>query len=311
MPRKLTLEQFLHQALRHHGSAYDYSKAQYVNFSTKVEIICNQHGSFLQTPRGHIVGQQGCPRCANEYKTTAMRHTTDQFIEQSRSVHGALYDYSKSMYVDMGTKVSICCKEHGTYLQTPSNHIHNKAGCPKCDNKNMSTADFIRKAKNIHGECYDYTESIYINVTTPIKIKCSIHGTFMQKPNAHLHGRCGCQMCNSSKGEQVIRRILDSASVDYEMEKTFDRCRSILPLRFDFYLPRLNTIIEFDGIQHFKYFKNWHKSPDGFKDLLRRDLIKTHYCATNNIRLIRIPYYDMDKIEDILEERGVTQARRV
>ena len=70
---------------------------------------------------------------------------------------------------------------------------------------------------------------------------------------------------------------------------------------FDFYLPAYNLCIEFDGEQHFKSIKHF----GGEKRLSIqkiKDNIKTEYCKNNNIKLLRIPYYDFNNIEKILEK---------
>ena len=63
----LGLQEFIQRASLIHNNKYDYSKVQYVNNRTKVEIICPEHGSFYQIPDKHIgKAQQGCPKCKNQ-----------------------------------------------------------------------------------------------------------------------------------------------------------------------------------------------------------------------------------------------------
>jgi hypothetical protein len=80
----------------------------------------------------------------------------------------------------------------------------------------------------------------------------------------------------------------------FEKEKRFNNCRSKYPLSFDFYLPEKNTLIEFDGIQHFKPIRFKGCSIDyaneQYCELIKRDAIKDKYCIDNNILLFRIPY---------------------
>jgi len=61
--QRKTIEEFLEQAKEVHGNKYDYSKAEYVNRSTKLCIICPKHGEFFQTPFAHVNLHQGCPKC--------------------------------------------------------------------------------------------------------------------------------------------------------------------------------------------------------------------------------------------------------
>ena len=68
----------------------------------------------------------------------------------------------------------------------------------------------------------------------------------------------------------------------------------------DFYLPDCNTVIEFDGAQHFvpsDYF-----GVDAFNKTVEHDNIKNNYCSDNEIRLIRIPYWEINNINNILDK---------
>jgi len=113
---------------------------------------------------------------------------------------------------------------------------------------------------------------------------------------------CGCK--RSSKWEEFIAEYLSIKSVDYEREKIFDDCYSNknMPLRFDFYLPSYNMIIEYDGEQHYKPVKKFG-GEQAFKRLQENDGIKNKYCETNNIKLIRLNYKMKKKdIENILND---------
>lgn len=103
---------------------------------------------------------------------------------------------------------------------------------------------------------------------------------------------CGC--LNSIMNSK-IEKILQELNIEYEKEKIFSGCYDKKSLRFDFYLPKYNLCIEYDGIQHFEPISYW-KGEEGFYDLKNKDSIKNKYCKDNNILLIRIPYYDKEKI---------------
>lgn len=109
-----------------HKNKYDYSKVQYNNIKTKVEIICNKcNKSFFQTPGSHLSGR-GCPYCCGFYKTT------QDFIKKSQKIHGENYDYSLVEYKNVFTKVKIYCKKCKRYFyQTPQHHLRGQ-GCPYC-----------------------------------------------------------------------------------------------------------------------------------------------------------------------------------
>ena len=58
--------------------------------------------------------------------------TNDEFIKKAKKVHGDKYDYSKSNYISVHDKISIICKKHGIFYQTPNSHVSDNHGCPKC-----------------------------------------------------------------------------------------------------------------------------------------------------------------------------------
>lgn len=127
--------------------------------------------------------------------------TKDEFISKAKEIHGDKYDYSKVDYVNSKTKVCIICPLHGEFWQIPANHLLGK-NCPECGNINrkvnniLSNEEFVKKAKEVHDDKYDYAKVKYVNSHTKVLIKCNKCGTeFLQTPNKHLNG-CGCSSCN-------------------------------------------------------------------------------------------------------------------
>jgi hypothetical protein len=157
--------------------------------------------------------------------------------------------------------------------------------------------EFIEKSRQIHNNKYDYSKVLYYNTFKDVIIICKKHGEFLQKPNSHVR-KCGCPRCNESRGEVLVRKILDKLKISYEREKKFENCKNMTYLPFDFYLPEYNYCIEFDGIQHYKEME-FFGGKESFEKLKINDDIKDQYCIDNNIKLIRIRY-DED-IENILD----------
>jgi len=269
-----------------HGNKYDYSLVKYKNNKTKVEIICPEHGIFEQRPDDHSNGK-GCILCGGSNKKSL-----DNFIKESKIIHGDKYDYSLVKYKNNKTKVKIICPEHGIFEQMPVFHIHKKYGCPICNLKNKkSLDDFIKESKIIHGDKYDYSLVKYKNNKTKVKIICSEHGIFKQEPKLHIHRKYGCPKCYKSKGELEISKYLESLEIKYEEQKIFKDCKNISSLKFDFYLPKHNICIEYDGIQHFKPLK-YFGGEKAYNKIKNNDIIKNNFCEKNNINLIRISYLE-------------------
>ena len=197
-----SLEQFLQDAKRIHGDRYNYSKVELVNYQTKVIIICPVHGEFTQSPTLHLQGS-GCPKCGNERES--LRMTTEGFIQKAKQIHGDRYDYSKVEYVGNKAKVCIICKEHGEFWQEARMHLSG-CGCPICaGRKKMRTYDFIKKARSVHGDRYDYSKAEYKGNTEKVCIICPEHGEFLQQASNHLKG-AGCPKCGfiTSSSKQRI-----------------------------------------------------------------------------------------------------------
>jgi len=285
--------EFIEKSKEVHGNKYDYSLVKYKKSRILVEIICPEHGIFKQKPESHL-GGVGCIKCNRKIK----------FIENSKKIHGNKYDYSLVDYEGSHKYVKILCPEHGEFKQKPYIHLQGK-GCRLCDNKRKSllyrsnTNEFIEKSKEIHGNKYDYSLVEYIDSNCPVKIICPEHGIFEQKPSLHLSGR-GCKYCKSSKGELKIMEILESNNIDYIKEKRFKNCRDVIPLPFDFYLPKYNLCIEYDGIHHFKPIYSWN-GKNGLKYIKSHDVIKNDFCDKNKINLLRIKCYDNDGLDKILD----------
>ena len=104
-----------------------------------------------------------------------------------------------------------------------------------------------------------------------------------------------CSECNlGSYGERIIRKSLEQLSIRFITQYSFSDCYYIHPLLFDFYLPDYNCCIGYDGEQHFE--ENHFFNHDSLEKRKERDNIKNQYCFKNNIKLIRIPYWDKTKI---------------
>lgn len=157
---------------------FDSEKYEFVDFKSwkEVTVRCKVCGSLRTTTADNIY-RYGCPKCGQVKTHQALSLNTTEFIEKARKVHGDKYDYSKVEYVNTHTPVIIICPEHGEFAQTPLKHLSGQ-GCAKCSKAFLSTEDFIKKAKVIHGERYDYSKTKYIDSKTPVIIICPTHGEF-------------------------------------------------------------------------------------------------------------------------------------
>ena len=275
-------EDFLVKSNKIHKNSYEYEEFIWKSSKTYINIYCKNHKGFFNMRINDHLNGTGCSICNRNVLTNNI------FYNNIHKIHNYKYDYSKLNF-RIGSDIGIIiCPIHGEFKQIVTEH-YNGCGCPKCVGKNKTTDEFIKESNLIHNNKYMYPVD-YISSSIKIKIICPIHSEFRQTPNKHLSGQ-GCPKCKESKGEKQITKILNEKNIQYETQKTFEGCKYKGLLKFDFYLPNINTCIEFDGEQHFRNFK-FEKTDEKLKIRQLRDKIKTDYCEDNNIRLIRIKYND-------------------
>ena len=231
MSHKKTTEQFIAEARAKHGNKYDYSRTNYINAKVKVEIICPEHGSFFQVPDTHL-RPCGCNSCVGEAVRKGRGFDKITFSpERAKEAHGDKYDYSKVIYTSAKNKVEIICPEHGSFFQTPEKH-YGGCGCPKCgavigaDKRRCTNESFIPKAREKHGNKYDYSHVEYVGNDTPVKIVCPDHGAFWQRPGNHLLGK-GCKACadiltgnaRRSSGDEWVEKARATHGDKYDYSK--------------------------------------------------------------------------------------------
>ncbi len=186
MGRKKTTSEFIQDAQAVHNKLYNYSKVKYINGREKVLIIDPEYGEFWQTAGNHLSGQ-GHPSRGVESARKSRTKTLKQFLDETKFIHGDLYDYSKSKYTGAFNKIIIICPKHGEFEQTPDAHKRGQ-GCPKCVGKNKTTDEFIAQARKVHGDLYDYSKVEYIGTHKKVLIIDSEYGEFWQSPASHLKG---------------------------------------------------------------------------------------------------------------------------
>jgi len=160
------------------------------------------------------------------------RLTTDEFILKANVVHDGAYAYNKVVYINSQSLVTIICKHHGEFNQTPNSHLNGR-GCLRCGvasnlcriekGKPHHSSEFIRKSTDIHEGKYDYSKIVYVNSSTPVVIICPIHTSFSQIPANHLFGK-GCPLCANQLRSKKNRGTAESFRMNAEKVhgKTYD-----------------------------------------------------------------------------------------
>lgn len=295
--REKRFEDFIRKAKQIHGDKYEYDITTYKNNKIPIRIICPIHGEFFQAIGDHLKGY-GCSKCSGKYKPT-----TEEWIQKVAPVYNYKYDYSKVVYKDNKTPVTVICPIHGEFYPLPNNHAKGVSGCPKCKGVEIgkrcraTTEEFIKKARKIHGDKYDYSKVEYIKKDVPVTIICSIHGEFYQLPSSHLQG-CGCQACNFKNQGILYSKVKEIFSyLRLEQEESPEWLEN---QRFDIYCKEYNFAVEYDGEQHYKPIEHFG-GESNFELVVERDRLKNEKCIKNNCKLFRVKYgYSEEDFEELI-----------
>lgn len=285
MPTLTTLE-FITRAQAAHGKLYSYKCSSYTRCTENINIRCRTHGIFTQLPSNHIKGY-GCPSCGGNKPKTS-----NDFLKTFKQIHGTRYDYSLSVFGNIDTPITIVCKTHGIFKQSPYAHLRGRGCllCPKLTHGLRSNVtDFIVKARQVHGEVYDYSKSVYINSLKPLTILCLNHGEFRQTPGNHLSGN-RCPSCTTTRYSKKAIRWIEQYAYSHRLKNVQHAENGgeyrIPGTRFnvDGFHARSNTVFEFHGSCYHgdpsKYKPN--DQPHPFNTKTARQLYKTTYAEKNS-----------------------------
>lgn len=275
---------------------------------------CPIHGNFLASWNS-IQSGGGCPECGKLLANSKTRNS---------------YEYVENVFKDSNLKLIsktyknnlkplefICNLHKDKGVQTTSfgNLITSKCVCAYCSRERNSMIrtkthdEFLKDIYRIHGEDISIIGK-YEGGNKHIKARCNKCNHLWSTKATHLISGHGCPACKSpSKGEDLIREYLNNNNINFKEQYRIKECRYKKPLPFDFSIldndNNLLCLIEFDGKQHFKPTgfgcNSEDKINEGFKLQKIRDKIKDSFCEDKEIKLIRIPYWDIENIESILD----------
>lgn len=127
--------------------------------------------------------------------------TQEDFLQKAHEVHDDTYDYSQVKYAKSSVPVTIICKIHGPFRQSPNKHLVGQ-GCKQCGRQRTKVGrdEFIRRAQAVHGLRYDYSRVVYERKDKPVEIICAEHGSFFQTPHSHVTLAQNCPKCAAAEG---------------------------------------------------------------------------------------------------------------
>lgn len=200
-----TIERFLSSAEAIHNNYYTYvNLPAVIDYNTPIEAICPEHGKWtIPSAGGHASESKpsGCPSCGIGKGGAARQITIEKVLEAFKNNHGDKYDPAKVKFSKVDAPIEFTCPEHGSVsLRTANLFIGD--GCFHCreikltESRRLATDAFVSACLETHGNYYDYSDTIYRNVFSPIWVKCPKHGFFKQVAVTHREGS-GCSACAS------------------------------------------------------------------------------------------------------------------
>lgn len=292
------------------NNTFWFTDEKYHNNRTPMKFICKKDGFFIiAKPSNLLSGFYRCRGCDRTLKEKELIN----HIQNNNLPIEIIGEYINNR-TKIKCKCTLCNKE---YFVTPNSIIATNAICRDCAyikmgiNSRASIDEFLLKLKENNPEI-EYING-YDGMSKRVNVCCKKCG-YKWNPLAKsiTNDGKGCPSCNMSKGEKKIEEILNDMNINYSSQKTFDGLLGIgnKKIRYDFYLPNQNILIEYQGIQHESPTdfsgKGKEFAFECFKTQQEHDKRKREYAKKNNIKLLEIWYYDFDNIENILKSHLVS-----
>jgi len=317
-----TPQEFINKLEAIFGNKYDYTLTDYQSCRTKVSLRCKKHDRIFKLLPQTLLHGVGCPICETEEKQTmrmnianalkyreefrkrqlekkeiskqvlvdkpsGIAYGVDEFLRLAKLIHGDDFDYKyiKEDFKNLNTDVRIICKKHNfIFSQKPVKHLKGQ-GCPRCIGRHRDTASFIKEVKEIYGDYYDYSNTVFKGTTTHVIVKCKYHDSFKITPIEHLRGK-GCPNCYTSLMElSLYHYLLNNLDTDVIHQQQFSWLKTTRTMPLDLYIPEYNIAIECQGEQHFSPQKGFGGSA-AYKHQCEKDKLKFNLCKDHGITLI-------------------------
>ena len=282
-------------------------------------IKCTKHNIIGHPSIDHFLSKGFmCKYCVSEYNSERNKISNEDLLKRLDDKYQGKYDFSsilkeKQIGSDNSRLITAVCPIHCEFTLSLQHFIKNDVVCPECykeiqkENARKialkTIEDVIIRRKEDFGldisflgfknnEWVGYNDTILI-------LRCNIHNEIWETTRYcnFITGSsiCGCPACRNKEENQcykIIKNLGFSSPIKRQhIIHIFDEhLGRIRDLKVDFYLPEFNIIIEYDGEQHYKFVERYHKTEEGYKNQIRRDLLVTKFCEENNLKLLRITF---------------------
>lgn len=275
------------------------NKSEYKNKNSLMTFNCKKHGIYKQRLASHMQGKTGCNKCELSKRQQGKQEWDMKKMYNYCKYHNLDLPKKFQEYTTLKEKYIFICPKYGEYKQSWEKHKLGH-GCYKCKLDRISKLK-TKSCKQYYSECKENSIDIpieyYISDSTPIKHKCSKGHIYSQTPSNHLRGQ-GCPICNESHGERFIKNYLDTKHIKYIPQKTFKDLKDKKLLSYDFYLPKYNVLIEYQGKQHYESVSFNGKDYTDLEKQQHHDKMKREYAKKNGYKLLEL-HYSLDNQEKV------------
>ena len=307
--KRYTLENIILRAKEIFGDKYDYISIEKKGKYNYINYICKEHGLNSQLITNHLKGC-GCKFCGIDERANKRRMSFDTFVKKANQIHSNKYEYLELVNKQKErTYIKYICQNHGIQYQEITNHLKG-CGCYKCGGtKKLTEEEIIERLKEKFGDNVSYICGYknIDNLTT--RFRCNVcHNEFENSLANVIDMINGCPYCSESIGAKKVRDYFVSLGVKIFPEKSYIDCKDKKSLPFDFYIPKYNLLIEYNGKQHYE-FVNWtgnlteEEMKNNLKIQRHHDWLKRKYALKNGYNFLTIPYWELNIINKILEEK--------
>lgn len=272
---------------------------------TKFILVCPQNHQHELSVKHFYYSKTRCKTCSRKVQWT--EDAILKYIEDEKLNFTVEFPLKIK---DNETLFNVTCQHGHKFKLSPVRLTVNKTRCRVCSNCELWTKERILRDFERTKDRGKFQLEIPYDVTgqyTKIRITCQKQHTWETSIKSYFQHKSRCPYCKQSKGENTICYILDKNNINFVRQKTFDTCRYIQKLRFDFYVPEYNLLCEFQGKQHYTPIcfgkdKDFVRAEKTFKISKQRDIIKKQWAIDNGYRFLEISYKEIDRIEEILTQ---------
>lgn len=304
---KKTLEEMLLVMKYIHKDTLDFTNFIATKAATNSEVKCNVCGHVFPTDFNHLTSTTltGCNKCNSKRAGEKQRLSPEKALRNLNTKFRGVLGFSHFAYTTAKSYSDVYCPDCDKYFPGCYDTLmapHTEKGCPYCQGFQRTQEEALQNLRTLADSKLDFSEFVYDGADGKSWVTCIKCGNRWKASYTLLVRGRSCGDCKVYAGEEAIKVYCETNKVHYMKQKSYGDCRNVLPLPFDFYLPECDLLVEYHGIQHYKFTVFFHRTLKGFEEQKRKDKIKKAYAEKQH-NFLEIPYWDFGNIESILKEK--------